>query len=86
MWPRKAVSDLASLGFDASNAFGTKDEVDPVDHLIGAIAGWGGLPAKAATYQIDAVDDNDGDTSFAVTLNDVPVRAFWSVTVYNAEG
>lgn len=37
--------------------------MDPVHHLIGTAAGWGGL-----------------------TFKDVPVEAFWSVSVYNAAG
>ena len=45
---RKALSDLAAMGFDSTYAFGTKDEVRPVDYLVGAAAGWGGLPVTAA--------------------------------------
>jgi hypothetical protein len=83
---RKALSDLATLGFDASNAFGRKEEVRPVDYLVGAAAGWGGLPQSAAMYTIESVAKNDGQTPHAVTVKDVPVGAFWSVTVYNADG
>jgi hypothetical protein len=83
---RTAINNVSTLGFDASRAYGSKAEVNPVDHLIGAIAGWGGLPAKAAIYLIDAVDENDGITPHTVTVEEVPVDAFWSVTVYNAEG
>ncbi len=83
---RSALSDVAALGFDATYAFGSKEETRPVDHLIGAAAGWGGQPKSAAMYVITSVAENDGTVPHAVTAKDVPVDAFWSVTVYNAEG
>ncbi len=84
---RKALNDLAAeLSFDSSLAFGRKDEVDPVQFLVGGIAGWAGLPAGGAIYLVDAVDQNDGQMSYAVTARDVPVDAFWSITVYNEDG
>lgn len=83
---RQALNQIAVLGFDASAAFGREEEVSAIDHLIGAAAGWGGLPAVSASYLLGAVEQNDGETPHAVTVGDVPVDAFWSVTVYNADG
>lgn len=41
---------------------------------------------SAAMYAIDSVAANDGDKPYKVTTKDVPVDAFWSVTVHNADG
>ena len=83
---RQALSKLGELGFDTTYAFGRKEEVRPIDHLVAAGAGWGGLPRTAAFYIMGSVDKNDGKTPHAVTVKDVPVDAFWSITVYNAHG
>ena len=83
---RKAVNDLAAaVGLESSKSFGRRGEIDPLDHLIG-LAGWAGQPATTAEAFVDAVDMNDGKTPHVVTVRDVPVDAFWSITVYDADG
>ena len=81
-----AINVLADTLTDTSKCFGTKDEVDSIAHLLGAAFGWGGLPAKDATYDTVTPEQNDGTTPQVLTVKDVPVDAFWSVSLYNKDG
>ncbi|MBB3146698.1 hypothetical protein FHS21_003114 [Phyllobacterium trifolii] len=84
---RDALNALAPLrGDDKGAMFGTRAEVDPVAHLIGTAIGWGGNPDYAAVYKSFYPKDNDGKTVHKLTVKDVPVDGFWSVSVYNAKG
>ena len=65
--------------------FGTKDQVDPIRHLIGSATLWGGNPEKHATY-INVFRQDDGATIHRLHVGDVPVDGFWSISVYNADG
>jgi hypothetical protein len=76
----------ANGGIDSERMFGRKNEVDPVQHLLGTAAGWGGNPPYAALYTGMGPKLNDGKTVYRLTVKDVPVDAFWSVSVYNKEG
>jgi hypothetical protein len=83
---RDALLVLGSTIPDFRKAFGTKQQVDPVRHLIGTAAAWGGNPDKDATYLNVTPAKNDGTTVYKLSVKDVPVDAFWSVSIYNAEG
>ena len=83
---RAALLVLASTVTDTKRAFGTKEEVDPIQHLIGAASAWGGNSPKDAVYLNVTPEKNDGTTVYQLTVKDVPVDGFWSVIVYNAEG
>lgn len=82
---RDAINTLAKMGVTLSGAFGLKNEVDPIKHLLGTAAGWGGMPARNSVGVISSTADNSG-TPHSVTVKDVPVRAFWSITIYNKDG
>ena len=81
---REALLALGQGLSDATRTFGPKGAVDPTRHLIGTAIGWGGLPETEATYLIESEPRPTGD--YTMTLRDVPVDAFWSVSVYNRDG
>jgi para-nitrobenzyl esterase len=83
---RDALIALGALRGDSGITFGTKEDVDPVLHLIGTANGWGGNPREAAVYDTRYPKANDGTTVHTLTVKDVPVDGFWSVCVYNAKG
>ena len=83
---RDAINVLASTRSSAKGMFGDKSKLDPISHLMGTAYGWGGNPDEAAVYVNFVPGENDGKTPYTVTVKDVPVKGFWSVTVYNKDG
>ena len=81
---RNALLSLASDLTSFEHCFGRAEDVDPVHHLIGAAAGWGGLPDAEATYV--GVSPGLPVGEYELTVGDVPVDGFWSISVYNADG
>lgn len=83
---RDALLALAKHSDGFRNAFGTREQVDPVSHLIGTASGWGGNPDKDARYLSFSPKENDGATPYVLSVKDVPVDGFWSISVYNVGG
>jgi hypothetical protein len=83
---REALLHLGPFVPDSRRMFGDKADVDEVRHLIGTAGGYGGNREKDALYLNVNPKANDGETPYSLTVKDVPVDGFWSITVYNAKG
>ena len=57
---RDALLVLGATLPDFKKAFGTREQVDPIRHLIGRAAAWGGNPDRDATYLNITPAKNDG--------------------------
>lgn len=81
---RDALLLLTRGVHDTDHMFGAPHDVEPVRHLLGTASGWGGLPSSEAYYYMEVEPREVGH--YTLTFQDVPVDAFWSVSVYNRDG
>ena len=81
----RATIEIGRFAPDSSRVFGARDEVEPLRHFLGTAVGWGGLPESEAFYLNIEPGLSVGSYKIEVPT-DVPVGAFWSVSLYNAEG
>jgi len=66
-------------------AAGKKGEVDSVMQLLASAYGFGTLP-ETESYLVNVEPGLPANGTFVMTVKDVPVDGFWSVTVYNKDG
>jgi hypothetical protein len=83
---RAAILALGPFVSSSKGMFGDGDETEPVAHLIGTAAGWGGNPVEDALYLNVTPENQDGVTPYVLNITDVPVDGFWSISVYNRAG
>lgn len=80
----KALLELSKGVPDTKHMFGKKEEVTETRHLIGTAFGYGGLPEHEAFYITKNEPRKAGN--FQLSVKDVPVDGFWSISIYNKDG
>ena len=71
---------------DTRGAMGKRGEVNELIHTVATIAGWGLNPPYEAMYEV-VNGDFDPQKLYRIDVPaHVPVKAFWSISVYNKKG
>ena len=83
---RQTLDVLSADMPNFSGSFGDRKQLDPIKYLLGCASGWGGNPREAAIYVNVFPEQNDGSTPHKLTVSEVPVDGFWSITLYNSDG
>jgi hypothetical protein len=84
---KATTQDLVKLAAglpDVINTYGAKGQVNEVRHLLATAYGWGGLPESETVYL--NVQPKLPIGAYSLTVKDVPVDGFWSISVYNKQG
>jgi hypothetical protein len=80
----ESLAKLAAGLPDVINTYGTKEQVNKVRHLLATAYGWGGLPESETVYL--NVQPKLPIGAYSLSVRDVPVDGFWSISVYNKQG
>ena len=84
---RDQLADLqARGGCEGLVLMGTREAVDSVCHLLATATGWDLSPQEDVVYDVAYPAANDGRTVHTLTVSDVPVDGFWSISVHNEKG
>ncbi|SIR87224.1 Protein of unknown function [Haladaptatus litoreus] len=88
-WDRQSHDELfdalTTVGKTMDNfdgAYGDVGQVNPVKFLLASVTPFG-FPASETIFLSRVPAQNDGTTPYELTVKNVPVDGFWSITVYN---
>jgi hypothetical protein len=82
-WRAKYQKIQKEKNISTDDMFGKKGERTLENHNVGTAFGWGGFTPEQAVYPIYYPKTSNPQT---FTIKDVPVKAFWSITVYDEDG